>query len=323
MTKLNKSWEKQREGTHSPRGVEDLRKNLKAGLRSFYGGIAESMWRYEGMEDDERFDTMLEMSRDTVPEKFLYKHGQSVFFEFRGQIQNLPFKMESVGINLYGNPVQWSPVPIGWDAHRRGQNPIADEVRDLKLDWNNSVIIRNDLFGTSEFTYVNQLIDELVDNTLTMNQLQLLAKSPYVFNVTEDNVLSAKNFFLALSNDEPAIFINYNGERPIPTTELTEAKIDPALFELYDRFECQLLEYIGFPCVPITKRAQQSVAEVESHEMKIYARRQEKLRMREKAIERLNKMFDTNVKVVSVVDERKDVIMQLDDSGKVKSNDEI
>jgi hypothetical protein len=266
---------------------------------------------------------MLEMSRDTVPEKFLYTNGQSVFFEYRGQIQNLPFRMNSAGINLYGNPVEWSPVPVGWEEHKRGRNPIADEIRDLKLDWSNSVIIRNDVFGSAEENYVNQMITELVDNTLTMNQLQLLAKSPFIFVVTEDNLMSAKNYFLALCSDKPGIFLNRDGERPIPSTEATHAPIDPALFELYDRFECQLLEYIGFPCVPITKRAQQSVAEVESHEMKIYARRQEKLRMREKAVERLNKMFGTNVKVVSVVDERKDIIMQMDDNGKVRSNDEV
>jgi len=80
-------------------------------------------------------------------------------------------------------------------------------------------------------------------------------------------------------------------------------KIDPALFELYDRFECQILEYIGFPCVPITKRAQQSVGEVQSNDSKIFVRRMEKLNQRIKACERINNMFGTELNVVSVVDE--------------------
>ena len=147
------------------------------------------------------------------------------------------------------------------------------------------------------------MVAELVDNVLTMNQLQLIAKSPFVFNVTEDNMLTAKNFFLAMCEDRPAIFTNSNGERPMPVVESTQMMIDPALFELYDRFECQILEYIGFPCVPITKRAQQSVSEVQSNDSKIYVRRMEKLNQRIKACERINSMFGTDLSVVSVVDE--------------------
>ena len=80
-------------------------------------------------------------------------------------------------------------------------------------------------------------------------------------------------------------------------------KIDPALFELFDRFECQILEYIGFPCVPITKRAQQSVSEVTENDDKIRVRRMEKLKQREKACERIKEIFGVDISVVSVIDE--------------------
>lgn len=322
QTKLNKSWEKMMEDVHSPEGVETLKKNLKDGLIRFFGGIAESMWRYEGMDDDPRFATMLQMSRFTVPERFMLRNGLACFFEYEGQIQCLPV-VTGLGINIYGYPVEWSPVPSGWTEMNKGKNIIADKIRGLKLNWDNSVLMQNDMFKTAEYTYIEQLVAELVDNTLTMNQLQLLAKSPYVFEVSEDNLMSAKNFYLALSKNKPVIFLNRNGEKLVPSVELTEAKIDPALFELYDRFECQLLEFLGFPCVPITKRAQQSVSEVESHEMKIYARRQEKLRMRERAVERLNEMFGTHVKVISVVDERKDYIFKMGDPEEPGTGDEF
>ncbi len=141
------------------------------------------------------------------------------------------------------------------------------------------------------------------DNTLTMNQLQLIAKAPFVFNVTEDNLLSAKNFFLAMCEDRPAIFVNSFGDKPQPVLESTQMKIDPALFELFDRFECQILEYLGFPCVPITKRAQQSVSEVQSNDAKIYMRRQEKLKQRSNACDRINAMFGVSLRCVSVIDE--------------------
>ena len=172
--------------------------------------------------------------------------------------------------------------------------------------------MRNDLFGGNDETFIDAMVNELVDNTLTMNQLQLLAKSPFVFNVTEDNMLSAKNFFLAICNDKPAIFTNSLGDRPTPVIETTQVKIDPALFELFDRFECQILEYLGFPCVPITKRAQQTVSEVQSNDSKIYARRLEKWNQRQKACDRINELFGLNLRCVSVIDE--DLAGSVDDS---------
>lgn len=300
-SKMNKSWERSRNEVHSPVGVDELRRNVRFGLTRLYTGIAESMFRYDGM-DHVKFQDMTVMSQDTVPEVFLFRNGQCVWFETAGQVHCLPLTMQG-GVNIYGKMNSWHPVPVGWDESKRGQNRTVDDIAMMDLSYDNSVVMRNDLFGGSDAPYIESMVAELVDNVLTMNQLQLIAKSPFVFNVTEDNMLTAKNFFLAMCEDRPAIFTNSNGERPMPVVESTQMKIDPALFELYDRFECQILEYIGFPCVPITKRAQQSVSEVQSNDSKIYVRRMEKLNQRIKACERINDMFGTDLSVVSVVDE--------------------
>ena len=304
MSKINRSWERSRNEVHSPVGVDELRKNVKYGLTRLYTGIAESMFRYDGIEDT-KFQDMTVMSQDTVPEVFLFRNGQCVWFETAGQVHCLPLVMQG-GVNIYGKMNSWHPVPVGWDETKKGQNKTVDDIAIMDLNYDNSVVMRNDLFGGSDAPYIESMVAELVDNVLTMNQLQLIAKSPFVFNVTEDNMLTAKNFFLAMCEDRPAIFTNSNGERPMPVVESTQMTIDPALFELYDRFECQILEYIGFPCVPITKRAQQSVGEVQSNDSKIFVRRMEKLNQRIKACERINNMFGTNLNVVSVVDELTD-----------------
>lgn len=300
--RLNKSWEKTYlDEVHSPEGVEELRKAVRFGLQKKYKGLAETMWRYEFGEG---FEDMQVMSQDTVPEVFLMKNGQCVWFrdDSTGQMHCLPLVMNG-GVNMYGKMVSWSPVPIGWNDTLRGASPTMTRIRDMKLNAENSVVMRNDLFGGNDEDYIDAMISELVDNTLTMNQLQLIAKAPFVFNVTEDNMISAKNFFLAMSTDRPAIFTNALGEKPMPVLESTQMKIDPALFELFDRFECQILEYIGFPCVPITKRAQQSVSEVTENDDKIRVRRMEKLKQREKACERIKEIFGVDISVVSVIDE--------------------
>ena len=275
MKKMNPSWEKIREDIHSPPGVEQLKKSVKAGLTRKYAGIIESMFRFE-FESPE-FEDMRVMSQDTAPEKFLYRNGECVFFkdEATGQIHCLPLVMNG-GINIYGRMTAWHPVPVGYSDNLAGTySEEVERIRNTLLTAENSVVMKNDMFGKGDFDYVDNMVNELVDNVLTMNQLQLLASMPYVFNVTEDNVLTAKNFFLAVAEHRPAIFTNALGDKVIPAIEKTDVKIDPALFELFDRFECQLLESVGFPCVPITKRAQQSAAEVESHEEMVFGKRQE------------------------------------------------
>ena len=52
-----------------------------------------------------------------------------------------------------------------------------------------------------------------------------------------------------------------------------------------------------------SKRAQQSVNEVESHEEMVFTKRQERLKMRELACERISEIFGTPITVHSVLDE--------------------
>lgn len=302
-SKINKSWEQIRTEVHSPVGVEQLKRAVKTGLFRKYTGLIESMFRYEYGSD--RFEDMRVMSQDTAPEKFLFRNGECVWFrdDKTNQIHCLPFVVDG-GINIYGRPTAWFPVPVGYSDDKKGTySDEVERIRATRLTPLDSVIMRNNIFGSGDFDYVDNMVNELVDNVLTMNQLQLLAAMPYVFNVTEDNLLTAKNYYLAIAEHRPAIFTNSNGEKPVPAIEKTDVKIDPALFELFDRFECQLLESVGFPCVPITKRAQQSVNEVESHEEMVFTKRQERLKMRELACERISEIFGVTIAVHSVLDE--------------------
>lgn len=312
-SKINKSWERTRTEIHSPDGVKELRREIKFGLSKKYKGLAESMWEYPGL-DNPLFEDMNVMSQDTVPELFLLKNGQCVWFQDPAteQIHCLPLTMNG-GINMYGKMSEWSPVPVGY-TDVGGRNDTFDRIRNMKLTAENSVVMRNDLFGGNDEGYIDKMIDELVDNTLTMNQLQLIAKCPFVFRVSEDNMLSAKNFYLAMAEDKPAIFVNSLGEDAQPITEQTKMVIDPALFELFDRFECQILEYIGYPCVPITKRAQQTVSEVQSNDDKIRMRRYEKWRQRQIACDRINAMFGTSISCVSLIDGGEPEMMEYEET---------
>lgn len=313
--KINKSWERTRTEVHSPVGIETLKKNVKWGLLKKYVGLAETMFKHE--IDSPLTEDMRAMSRDELPEKYLMRNGACVWFMYGGQLHCLPF-VENGELNIYGKPVSWHPVPYAYQAEiDRGKNPVFDEIYDLELDLTNSVIMRNDIFAGSDYAFIESMVDELVDNVLTVNQLQLLAKMPYIWKVSDNNLMTAKNIMLAICENRPGIFLNAEGE-DVELVELLDVKIDPALFEIFDRFECLVLEQIGFPCTPITKRAQQSVSEVESNDDKLSARRKEKLWQREKAYERINAMFGVSFRVVSIVDsmldDRDQAIEETDDT---------
>lgn len=302
MSKIKPSWTKTKGGDlHSPAGVEDLRATVKEGLIRFYTGIAESMFAYD--MPDEICRDMAVMSQDTVPEQWLFRNGKATFFLLEGQLQCLPFTYNAAGLNIYGKISEWSPIPYGYNDIAGPKPDLWTRIATMKLNPSNAVIIKNDLFGHGDSDMIEKMVDTLVDNVLTLNQLQLIASQPFVFNVTEDNLLAAKNYYLALSKRVPAIFINALGDKPIPALEQIQVNIDPALFDLFDRFECILLTYLGFPCVPISKRAQQSVSEVQSNDAKLYARRQEKLKQRQAAIDRVNELFGTSIVVHSIIDE--------------------
>lgn len=304
--KINPSWNQEKGSIHSPEGVKDLRRELKDALVRKYCGLAENMWKYN-FEDFPQFEDMLLMTRDDQPEKTLMQNGIGVWFELNGQWQFLPCVMNSE-INIYGNPVGWSPIPVGYvDSIDRGKSPIRDSIRDMKLDATNSVLMKDNLYGRSDYSVICKAVDALVDNYLTINQLTLLAKSPYVFRVGPDNILDAKNFFLALSEDKPAIFKWNSVEELTAVTESTGVTIDTGLFDVLRQWENMLLEQLGIPGSQKTqKRAQQTVDEVNMGEDMTSLRRKEKYKYRKLAIDRLNEMAGTNVEVISVIDSEVD-----------------
>ena len=302
---LNKSWETPRGNEmHSPAGVKELRGALKDALVRKYCGIAESMFKWNFPEE---FSDMQLMSRGDEPEKTLLRNGIGVFFKLHDQVHFLPVIYDGT-INIYGNPTTYRVMPVGWESTPTGVNPEVDKIREMVFDVDNSVIMRDNLFGRSDYQIIDKACSALVDTMLTLNQLVLLAKSPYIFRVTDDNKLDAKNFFLALSQDYPAIFRRSGmGEEVEDITEETGSEIDTGLFDVYRQWENILLEQLGVPgSQPTQKRAQQTEAEVTLGDDMVSIRRKEKYRMREQACDRMKELWGISVSVESLIDTQAD-----------------
>lgn len=295
------SWDTPRAGgeVHSPAGVRELKTELKAGLTRKYLAIGERMWQWNL---DERFSDCMRMSYGYVPEKWLMRHGRCrvVMDPRTEQLHILPCVGKG-GLNIYGNFVEFSVTPLGTGSE-------VDFFRSLTLTDDNSVEIRNDVFGGSDASFIEKMVDLMVDNIASINTLQLLAKSPFVFNTTEDNLLTCKNFYRELCEDRPAIFMNRDGES-LDFVEMINSKIDPALLDLFGKWEALILEQLGVPgSMSNSKRAQQTVDEVElfSGDDKNTIRRAEKLAMREQACERMRELWGVDASVISLIDSVKD-----------------
>lgn len=302
---VNPSWMRTHlDEVHSPEGIESIKDTVRNGLIRQYTGINESQWIYEGMDDDKLKDSQA-MSRDSVPEFFLNNNGRCVQFKYGDQIHFLPAVFDG-GVNMYGKMMKWHPMPVGYDKPGHERVDLFEELTKMELDTTNSVIWYNDRFGQGDKDMIEAMVNMLVDVTLSLNQLTLLASLPFIFNVTEDNLLTAKNFFLSVAQHKPAIFTNANGERAVPAVESLNVTIDPSLFDIFFHFESMLLTYLGFPCQPSYKRAQQTVSEVQSNDDKVMVRRAEKLLMRQRACERSNEIFKTNLSVHNIIDDMKE-----------------
>lgn len=307
--KCKGSWEDpSNRSPFSAPGIEELRTNVKYGLMKKYYGIAQSMWRWTFGDE---FQDMQYMDRDVEPERTLFRNGEVVVFRDprTDQCHILPLTYDG-GINIYGFFNSWHPVPVGWDESKRDQyDPHIADLMAMSLNADTSVIIRNDRFGTGDQAYIDQMITELVECVLTDNQLILLSRMPIVFEITQDNLLSAKNIYLQLASGAPVTYRNLSGEK-VDYVIPTGITIDTGLFELFDRFECQILDYLGIDCVPITKRAQQTVSEVSSNADKIALRREEKKRERESACERMSKILGVKVTCECMIDIMQDQMME-------------
>lgn len=316
------SWEAPRpnDSFHSPQSIAEFKSTLKTSLIRKYTGMAESMWEWD-FSTSPQFEDFSLMTRHTEPETTLMRSGQGVFFEVpsTGQWAFLPVVYEG-GINIYGKFNSWHPMPVGYQEGDRGKDPVRDTIRNLSLDATNSVLMLDNLYGQSDKQLVEQAVNALVDNCLTISQLQLLMKAPYIIRCTDSNINDAKQLYLSISSDSPAIFRYGDVEGPEAVVESTGTSIDPSLFDTFRHWENILLEQLGIPGAQVTqKRTVQTEDEINMADDMITLRRQEKFRMRQLAVERLNELAGSSVTVTSVIDARKDNVER---SGEDEGEDE-
>lgn len=285
--------------THTPNGIAQLSIRLMRALIDRYLALAESMFRWE--DSSGKCDTMFEISRHHVPEKYLLWNAFVGIFDYGGETHMLPVAHNG-NINIYGYPTEWRVVP------QSTATVLGQELQNLKLNNDNSVIVENSLYGTYDAWVITDMVTMWVDTVMTLYQRTLTARSPYIVSVGDMKDSDASSFISAILNYAPAIIRNARGS--MLKTEVLDMNValDPQIMEACTYFKSQLLIYIGYRGTDIYKRAQQTVPEINMPQEEIRGRWQEKLRCRQKAVEKYNKKFGNNITVDCICEEMDEYI---------------
>lgn len=166
------------------------------------------------------------------------------------------------------------------------------------LDDTNSVIIHNNMLHTNSVEACKMFAMRLanVDRTIDVNINA--QKTPVLIKSGENERLSMVNLYQQYDGGMPFIF----GSDQLNTDNITALRTDapfvaPQLYELKTNIWNEALTYLGISNVNITKRERLVSDEVNRSQGGSIASKFSRLHERQVAVERINKMFGTNINV--------------------------
>lgn len=279
---------------------------VREGLRNYYFDIGTRVYSWENMPEEIPI---------RIPEKYLYESGLCVFFQPDGMdYMCLPVATQSIVKNVYGEPSAWSPVAVG---------EYAGRINSLKLDNTNSVLIRNDNAYKPTMPYVYAMIEQMVNVEMTTRMNINAQKMPYWFKTNDNNVIQNKNTFLELMEGQPVFFKTNFSPDDFEVIQSGAPIITDELSKMYVEYDSRILTYLGINSLPVEKSERLLVDEVGINREEKNLIRDSRLKQRELATERINKLFglNTSVKVVELIDDVQGTQRDNDGSGKPGKED--
>lgn len=259
--------------------LQQMRQELLTGLRSYYFNIATNIYRWEGLPEEIPI---------RYPEKWLYENGMCTMLEIPGAgLAVLPVMTGSIQKNLYGEPAEWRAVAVG---------DMAGRVSSIKLNQDNSVLLRNDYDYRATKPYVDVLIKQLVNVEFTTRMNTNVQKNPMWFRTTDENCLQNKNTFLEFFEAEP-VFFKDNIGMEFEFINSGIPFIGAELSDLYNVYHYRIMSYLGVDNPGVDKKERLVASESDSNNDALALMRDARLSMRELACEQMNDLFGINATV--------------------------
>ena len=226
---------------------------------------------------------------DTIDPRFielaLYNKGMAVYFN-DDAIGNLCLYSIQNGMrDVYGVP-----------RKRRGYSPYNHY--QIELDETNSVIIYNNMLRKPSFQLVQMYAERLwsLDRTIDVNVNA--TKTPVLITCDEKERLSLLNLYKEYEGNAPVIFGDSSLNKDSISAIRTDAPyLSDKIFQLKTQIWNEALTRLGIANVNTQKKERLVQDEIGVTTSSAVASRLSRLKAREQAVEKINQMFKTNIKV--------------------------
>lgn len=225
---------------------------------------------------------------DTVDARFLeltlFEDGAGVYFN-DDVLGNLFLQATLDGrLNVYREPIKTKAHAVN------GYSKYLNET--------NSVIIHNNMLHTNSVEACKMFALRLANIDRTIDVNINAQKTPVLVKSGENERLSMINLYQQYDGGMPFIF----GSDQLNTDNITALRTDapfvaPQLYELKTNIWNEALTYLGISNVNITKRERLVSDEVNRSQGGSIASKFSRLHERQVAVEKINKMFGTNISV--------------------------
>lgn len=218
-------------------------------------------------------------------ELHLFQNGSMVYFN-DDVVGNLCLDcMPNGNFDVYGNPV-----------NRRAYSSYNNYQRDLNED--NSIIIWNNYLRTNSITDIKlyskrlYLLDRIIDVNANAQ------KTPVLVLGTEKQRLTLLNLYKEYDGNEPFIFgdknLDLNGLKSLNTGA---PYVADKIYQLKTQIWNDALSYLGISNINIQKKERLITDEVTKNQAETIASRYSRLQARREAVDKINAMFGTNIRV--------------------------
>ena len=218
-------------------------------------------------------------------ELHLFQNGSMVYFN-DDVVGNLCLDcLPSGNFDVYGNPV-----------NRRAYSSYNNYHRDLNED--NSIIIWNNYLRTNSITDIKlyskrlYLLDRIIDVNANAQ------KTPVLVQGTEKQRLTLLNLYKEFDGNAPFIFGDKNLDlNALKSLNTGAPYVADKIYQLKTQIWNEALTYLGISNINIQKKERLITDEVTRNQGGTIASRYSRLQARREAVNKINAMFGTNIRV--------------------------
>ena len=216
-----------------------------------------------------------------IVERNLFNEGRVLFFE--DELTGY-FMLPTAGfttLNEYGLPTKFQAVGATGKVWLR--------------DPTNSVIVKNGALFSPCYPTIFAYCEELANIREAIKVNINASKTPFVFTGDKNQLLTFKNMFKKISDNEPVVYEEQGLDKHLQALNTNPPFIADKLDTLFSSVLSKALTYLGINNVNLEKNERLNQAEVNSNNDFINYHLLGRLACRQEACKQINKMFGLNV----------------------------